>query len=102
LFDTVWRKGLWHELLGNEINGKMYKVIFNMHSGIKSRVLYNGEMSEYFPCNIGVRQRENLAPFLFSIYLNDLQQFLEERKYNFRFARINFKFPDVTVLTKNI
>jgi hypothetical protein len=36
-------------------------------------------MSEYFPCNIGVRQGENLSPFLFSIYLNDLQQFLEER-----------------------
>ena len=54
-FDTVWRKSLWHKLLGNEINGKMYKVIF-----IKSRVLYNGEMSEYFPCNIRVRQGEKL------------------------------------------
>ena len=62
-FDTVWRKGLWHKLLGNEINGKMYKFIFNMHSGNKSLVLYNGEMSEYFQCNIGVRQGENL--FLF-------------------------------------
>jgi hypothetical protein len=60
-FDTVWRKGLWHKLLGNEINGKMYKVIFNMYSGIKFRVLYNGEMSEYFPCNIGVRQVENFS-----------------------------------------
>jgi hypothetical protein len=60
-FDTVWRKGLWHKLLGNEFNGQMYQVIFNMYSGIKSRVLYNGEMSEYFPCNIGVRQGENLS-----------------------------------------
>jgi hypothetical protein len=32
----------------------------NKTSGIKSRVLYNGEMSEYFPCNIGIRQGENL------------------------------------------
>ena len=48
-FDTVWRKGLWHKLLGNEINGKMYKVILNMYSGIKSRVLYNGEMSRRKP-----------------------------------------------------
>ena len=78
-FDTVWRKGLWYKLLGNEINGNMYKVIFNMYSGIKYRVLYNGEMSEYFPCNIEIRQGVYLSLFLFSIYLNDLQQFLEER-----------------------
>ena len=80
VFDTVWGTGLWHKLLENEINGKMYKFIFNMYSGSKSLVLYNGEMSEYFPCNIGVRQIENFPPFLFSIYLNDLQQFLEERE----------------------
>jgi hypothetical protein len=77
-FDTVWRKGLWHKLLGNEFNGQMYQVIFNMYSGIKSRVLYNGEMSEYFPCNIGVRQGENLSPFLLSIYLNS---FLKKGMY---------------------
>ena len=36
-------------------------------------------MSEYFSCNIGVRQGENMSPFLFSLYLNDLQQFIEEK-----------------------
>ena len=80
-FDTVWRKGLWHKLLVNDINGKMYNVIFNMYTGIKSRIMYNGEMSEYFSCNIGVRQGENMSPFLFSLYLNDLQQFIEEKMW---------------------
>ena len=28
--DTVWRDGLWNKLLINQINGKMYNVIFNM------------------------------------------------------------------------
>ena len=75
-FDTVWRCGLWNKLLFNNINGKMYNVIFNMYSDIKSRIVYNGEKSEYFSCNVGVRQGENLSPFLFSIYLNDLENFL--------------------------
>ena len=67
-FDTVWRSGLWSKLLGNEINGKMYNTIYNMHSEIKSRVVYNGEKSEYFSCDIGVRQLENLSLF-YSLYI---------------------------------
>ena len=29
-----------------------------------------------FNCNIGVRQGENLSPLLFSLYTNDLEEFL--------------------------
>ena len=31
-FDRVWRDGLFHKLLLNNINGKMYNVIFNMYT----------------------------------------------------------------------
>ena len=64
-FDTVWRSGLWSKLIGYSVNGKMYNVIVNMYSNIKSRISYESEFSEYFPCNIGVRQGENLSPILF-------------------------------------
>ena len=40
-FDTVWRDGLWNKLLINQINGKMYNIICDMYSRIKSRVVYN-------------------------------------------------------------
>jgi hypothetical protein len=34
-------------------------------------------MSEFSPCSNGVRQEENLSPFLFALFLNDLETFLE-------------------------
>jgi hypothetical protein len=68
-FDTVWRDALWSKLLINNINGKMYNVIYNMHQNIKSRIVYNGKVSaNYFDCNNGVRQRENLYMALIPLY----------------------------------
>ena len=78
-FDSVLNIGLWQTLLSSNINGKCFRIIFNMYDGIRSRIVYNGCKSEYFQCNIGVRQGENLSPFLFSLYLNDLQTFLSTK-----------------------
>jgi hypothetical protein len=77
-FDTVRRDALWSKLLINIINGKMYNVIYNMYQNSKSRIVYNGKVSNYFDCNNVIRQRENLPPFLFSLYLNDLENKLDK------------------------
>ena len=81
-FDKVWRDGLWYKLLLNHIDGKMYNIIYQMYQGIKSRIVLNGNKSEYFLCQNGLRQGENLSPFLFSLYLNDLEQFLSSSNVN--------------------
>ncbi len=47
-----------------------------MYSEAKSCIHKNYELSDFFPCHIGVRQGENLLPLLFSIFLNALEQFL--------------------------
>jgi hypothetical protein len=49
-----------------------------MYNDIKSCVQYNGSQSEFFPCLTGVRQGENLFYFLFSIFLNDLEDFYRQ------------------------
>lgn len=47
-----------------------------MYNSCRSRIFYNNDFSEYFPCQNGVRQGENLSPFLYALYLNDLEDFL--------------------------
>ena len=77
-FDTVWRDGLFYKMQLMDINGKCYNVVKSMYRNVKSCVSVNGKTSSFFPCNIGVRQGENLSPLLFSIFLNDLEDFLCE------------------------
>ena len=75
-FDSVNRVLLWQKLLRNGIDGKMLTIIKNLYKNAKSCVRNGNTCSEYFSSNIGVRQGENLSPLLFSIFLNDLTEFL--------------------------
>ena len=77
-FDSVWRNGLWFKLIQANISNKCFKLIHNMYQQIKSCVKLNNFTSPLFSCNIGVRQGENLSPFLFALYINDLESFLHE------------------------
>ena len=47
-----------------------------MYNNIKSCVSTNGNISEYFLSVNGVRQGENLSPFLFALFINDIEEFL--------------------------
>ena len=63
----------------SNISGNMHRIIFNMHNNIKSCLFYNGEKSEHLPCEIGVRQGDNLFPFLFSLFVDDLEDYFYRR-----------------------
>jgi hypothetical protein len=75
-FDTVDRISLWRKLISCGINGPVLNIIYNMYSNAKSCVEFGGFKSDYFKCNVGVRQGENLSPVLFAIFLNDLTPFM--------------------------
>ena len=48
-----------------------------MYANIKSCVSNDGMMSDFFSSGVGVRQRENLPPNLFALFVNDLQNFFQ-------------------------
>ena len=59
-FDTVWGAGFWQILLDNCIEGKCFRIIRNMYGKIKSCITQGKEFSDFFVCEVGVRQGENL------------------------------------------
>ena len=79
-FDSVWRVGLWRKILESNINGRFFTVIKNMYANIKSCISINNQKSNFFGCHRGVRQGEILSPALFSLYLNDLEDYLFQKR----------------------
>ena len=59
----------------------MLTILQNLYQNAKSCVRSGMKYSEFFMSNIGVRQGENLSPLLFSIFLNDLTDFMS-KAYN--------------------
>ena len=73
-YDLIVRDLLWYKLLKLGIRGKMFNVIKCMYSNVKSKVKHNLEISDCFDCNLGLIQGEIMSPFLFSMYINDLEE----------------------------
>ena len=90
-FNKVWRSGLWHKMLKCSISGKIFDVTVK---GIKSTVLVNGQMKDFFICNAGVRQGENLSPFLFALYIDDLEYYMQQHGIE----KINLEHPGVRLV----
>ena len=76
-FDYVVRDNLWYKLLKLGVRGKMFNIIQSIYSTVKSKVRGPKSIADSFECTLGVRQGESLSPFLFSMYVNDLEDFFE-------------------------
>ena len=78
-FDFVLRDILWYKLIQMGVRGKILNIIQSMFSNINSRVKYDNIISDEFSSFLGVRLGECLSPFLFSMYLNDLENDLMQK-----------------------
>ena len=75
-FDYVVHDNLWFKLLKCGVRGKIVNLIRNMYCKVKTNVFSNGIKSPPFYSSLDVRQGECLSPFLFAIYVNDLEDYL--------------------------
>jgi exonuclease III len=98
-FDSVDRTELWRKVINSNIKGKIFNIIYNMYKQAKSSVSVGGRLSDFFSCDVGVRQGENLSPLLFAVFLNDLEGFLSQYYEGLYFAR-NIVSDELAVLIK--
>lgn len=77
-FDTIYRNALWMKLFKSGIQGKILRIIKDMYQKVKSCVRSCNTYSDYFEYAVGLRQGEIMSPMLFSLFVEDLELFLED------------------------
>jgi hypothetical protein len=72
-YDKIPHVLLWHRLIKTGVHGQILRVLQNMYSKLKSAVRLDGNMlTEWFNCTVGTRQGCMISPLMFTFYLNEL------------------------------
>ena len=77
-FDSINRNALWYKLYKTGIQGRLLRVIRDMYSKVRSCVKQCNSFSEYFEYAVGLRQGEVISPILVSLFMEDLELFLQK------------------------
>ena len=77
-FDLVPRQTLWDVLEQRGMKGKILTSLQTMYAADKACVLTNQGPTNLFDCSIGVKQGCPASPLLFGLYLDELEQILEQ------------------------
>ena len=57
--------------------GKKLRIIRSIYHIVKSCVKHCGQFSDLMDISIGLKQGENLSPIMFSLFLEDLELYLQ-------------------------
>ncbi len=82
-FDSVWHKGLMYKLLSQyDVGGNFYGLISCMYCNVKSCVKLPNGITQTFYLKRGIEQGDTLSPYLFNLYLNDINHIFFSRECN--------------------
>ena len=79
-FDQIIRSALFYKLTKIGFQGKYFRIVKDMYDQAKTRVKWDGELSDIFENIRGVLQGGVLSPTLFKIFMDDLKNYLDKNK----------------------
>ena len=104
-FDSVIHDGLRFKRLQLGIGTKFYSIIKSMYNGSQSCVQLGNGVINHFKLGVGVRQGDILSPYLFTIFINDLSDYLQSCpdpvKFNTAYLHCLMYADDVVLLSES-
>lgn len=79
-FDYVNRHALLYKLLQRGMGGKLFNILRDLFNKAKSRVKWNDTLGDLFENIYGVLQGGVISPSLFKLYLDDLRNYLDNKR----------------------
>ena len=80
-YGFVVRENMWYKLVKYEVRGNILNSIKSMYEHGKSRVKFDNQPSESYASTLGLAQGECLSSFLFSFYINDIEETLSSQGF---------------------
>ena len=77
-FDSINRNIMWYKMNKLGIKGKLLRIVRDMYNKVKSCVRNRNKISDFFEYGVGLRQGEIISPILASLFLEDLELYLQE------------------------
>ena len=77
--NSLYRNALWYKLFNLGIKERTFRIIRDMYAKVESRVKSTNTMSDFFEYAVGLRQGEVLLPLLFSLFVEDMELYLQDR-----------------------
>ena len=69
---------MWFKLIKQGVTGKVLSLIRSLYEDVKLCVKHLNNVSDLFDCNVGLLQGETMSPILFSLFVNDIELFLQQ------------------------
>ena len=93
-FDSIPHTHLWYRLVENGIHGKLLHVLQSIYYQLKSCIKIPQGLSDYFRCEIGIRQGCMIRPFC--LFINELVKLCNIAGCNGLF--LNETYPNAQML----